>query len=161
MCYEKRMRRFLLSAIVIGVGAVSISPSFSCPSRVSVAYGDTLSSIARSCGVNVEALVRLNPGLTAGTLYAGSVINVPRPAVPSPQQRIGRPTVQVMPPLVPPAVGAPSIGGVPSTVILPPDVPPVPLQHILRGFGDQPGQLPLPPGHIGTMPGNMFPHQRY
>jgi len=146
---------------VLALIALPIAQAHACPSRVSVAYGDTLSSIARSCGVNVEALVRVNPGLTARTLYAGSVINVPRPAVPSPQQRIGRPTVQVMPPLVPPAVGAPSIGGVPSTVILPSSPPPVPHQHILRGFGDQPGQLPLPPGHIGTMPGNMFPHQRY
>lgn len=131
-----------------------------CPARLGVAYGDTLSSIARSCGVNVEALVRVNPGLTARTLRAGATINVPKPALSSQPQRIGRPSVQVMPSLVPPATGAPSIGGAPSTVILPPEAPPVPQQHILRGFGDLPGQLPLPPGHVGTMPGNLLPHQR-
>lgn len=146
---------------ILAILAIPATPASACPSRVSVAYGDTLSSIARSCGVNVEALMRVNPGLNPRRLYAGAVINMPRPALPSPQQRVGRPTVQVMPPLVPPALGAPSIGGVPSTVIMPPAPPPVPQQHILRGFGDQPGQLPLPPGHIGTMPGNMFPHQRY
>lgn len=92
--------------------------------------------------------------------FAGPAIEVPPLDPPSPQLRIGRPSVQVMPPLVPPARPIPSIGGAPSTVILPPEIPPVPPQLILRGFGDLPGQLPLPPGHVGTMPENLLPHQR-
>lgn len=89
-------------------------------------------------------------------------IGVPQPAQPSAPLKVGRPSVQVTPPLVPPAgKKIPSIGGAPSTVILPPEIPPVPQQHILRGFGNLPGQLPLPPGHVGTMPQNLLPHQRY
>lgn len=152
------MRRALL--ITAGLAAFLASPAqAACPARIGVMWGDTLSSIARACGVNVEALRRVNPGLTAETLRAGAVIAVPRPATSSPQTGIGRPSVRVAPPLVPPATGAPSIGGAPSTVILPPEQPPVPPQHILRGFGDPPGQLPLPPGHIGNPPGQLFRHQ--
>lgn len=156
------MRRLatLLAGLCLAVG-LAAEAGAACPSRLQVRYGDTLSSIARTCGVNVQSLLRLNPGLTPETLRAGTAIAVPAPALPSTRMQVGRPSVQVAPPLVPPAYGAPTIGGAPSTVILPPQVPPVPQQHILRGFGDLPGQLPLPPGHVGTMPGNLLPHQRY
>lgn len=127
---------------------MSASPALSaCPPRIGVAYGDTLSSIASACGISVETLRAANPGLSADTLRAGSIIAVPRPALPSPQLEIGRPLVRVTPPLVPPGTG-----GISGTVILPPVQPPIPQQHILRGFGDQPGQLPLPPGHSIRIP---------
>lgn len=118
-----------------------------CPGRLGVAYGDTLDAIAAACGISVEALRAANPGLSARTLRAGTIIAVPRPVVPSPQFDIGRPSVRIAPTLVPPA--AIGRGG---TVILPPQPQPVPPQHILRGFGDGPGQLPLPPGHSIRVP---------
>lgn len=114
-----------------------------CPQRMDVGFGDTLASIARACGVNIEALKQSNPGLTTDSLRAGQFIAVPRPVFPSPQPVIGRPSIQPFPSLVPPASGGDGM----STVILPPRLQPVPQQHILRGFGDQSGQLPLPPGH--------------
>ena len=142
------MRRTILPAASLAACLALVSQAeAACPARLGVAWGDTLTSIARACGVNVEALRQVNPGLTAQTLRAGSFIAVPRPALASPQLGVGRRSVHVAPPLVPPATGGPAIGGAPSTVILPPARPPVPQQHIIRGFDDRPGQLPLPPGH--------------
>lgn len=150
----------LLLAGALTNAAAAYAQAGACPSRLAVSHGDTLSSIARACGVNVQALLGVNPGLTPRTLQAGSYITVPQAPFTAPRFGIGRPSIQPMPQMVPPATGGPSIGGPASTVILPPTQPPVPPQHILRGFGDLPGQLPLPPGHIGTMPENLFPHQR-
>lgn len=146
------MSRFLLAAAVVLGISVSAAQA-ACPARVGVAYGDTLQSIAAACGVNVEALKDMNPGLRADTLRAGAFINIPRPVVRVTPPVIGRPSIQPFPSLVNPSLG----GDGHSTVILPPEQPPVPQQHILRGFGNQPGQLPLPPGH--SNPFNNFPHQ--
>ena len=87
-----------------------------CPDRVSVSFGDTLASIAQDCGVNVEALRQLNPGLNAKTLRQGTFVRMPRPALSSPQtdRRSGR--VEATRPLV----RSPTPGGTP-TVILPPE----------------------------------------
>ena len=86
-----------------------------CPERVGVAFGDTLASIAQACGVNVEALRQLNPGLTAKTLRQGTFVRVPQPPLPSTWAERRRGTVEVIPPLV----RSPSVGATP-TVILPP-----------------------------------------
>ncbi|MBI1620229.1 LysM peptidoglycan-binding domain-containing protein [Aquamicrobium zhengzhouense] len=152
------MRKLLSSAIVLFAIAPSIAQA-ACPARVGVSYGDTLQSIASACGVNVEALKQANPGLRPETLQAGTYIAVPKPVLLTPPPVIGRPSIQTFPSLVGPATGGDSR----STVILPPQPTPVPQQHILRGFGNQPGQLPLPPGHAD--PFNDFPfmnpaHQR-
>lgn len=122
-----------------------------CPSRVGVGFGATIGSIAQACGVNEEALKQLNPGLNADTLRAGAVINVPPPALPSAEVRVGRSALHVQPLQVSPATGGAST----STVILPDPRPPLAPHQILRGFGDQPGQLPLPPGH--SDPFSRFP----
>ena len=138
------MNRLVLAAAAF----MATSPAHAaCPARIAVAYGDTLGAIATACGISVETLRNANPGLTAETLRAGTFIAVPRPPLPSPQIEIGRPIVRVAPQLVPPGTG-----GASGTVILPPVPPAVPPQHILRGFGDQPGQLPLPPGHSIRVP---------
>ena len=136
-------RAFVAAALGLGLWSGTLTVAHAaCPARVTISYGDTLSSIARACGITVDTLRSANPGLHADSLQAGAAIAVPRPPLPSTQLRVGRPSVQVVPPLV-----YPSVGGSSSTVILPPEPIPVPQQHILRGFGDKPGQLPLPPGH--------------
>lgn len=135
-----------LVALLATATAPQASAATPCPPRVAVSYGDTLGSIAAACGISIANLRLANPGLSARTLRAGTTIAVPRPAMPSRQGIIGRPSVRLAPPLVPPSIG----GGGSATVILPPE--PVPQQHILRGFGNQPGQLPLPPGHESPFP---------
>jgi LysM repeat protein len=139
---------FPLLALLAAALVAPPAGATACPPRIAVSYGDTLSAIAAACGVSVESIRLANPGLSARTLRAGVSIAIPRPALPSPQGTIGHPSVLPMPPLVPPSVG----GGGSATVILPPPPVPVPQQHILRGFGDQPGQLPLPPGHGSPFP---------
>ncbi|MEO3998642.1 LysM domain-containing protein [Mesorhizobium sp. CAU 1732] len=140
--------RAIIGVFVAGFVCAPLSAYAACPSRIGIEYGDTLGSIARACGISVETLRQANPGLSPVNLQAGTFIAVPRPALPSRQITIGQPTVPIMPPLVPP-----SVGGNSPTVILPPQPAPIPQQHILRGFGDQPGQLPLPPGHAPQIPG--------
>lgn len=144
--YDSGMKAQLHTAIVAALlllGSAPANATTACPSRVLISYGDTLSSIANACGITVAALRSANPGLSAGNLQAGMSITVPRPPLPSPMAETNRPLVRIAPSLVPPAIG----GGGSSTVILPPESIPVPQQHILRGFGNKPGQLPLPPGH--------------
>lgn len=87
-----------------------------CPERVGVRFGDTLASIARICGVNVEALRQLNPGLTTQTLRPGSFVKAPRPPLPSARAEHRRGVVDIIPPLV----RSPGSGETP-TVILPPE----------------------------------------
>ena len=136
------MKRLLSTAAFLA-GLASVPAMAACPERVSVGYGVTLSSVARACGVSAASLRLANPGLGDGTLRAGAIINVPRQRYSTPRTGSGRSSLRLAPSRVPPALGADGS----STVILPPVQPPIPQQHILRGFGDQPGQLPLPPGH--------------
>ncbi|TKT81309.1 LysM peptidoglycan-binding domain-containing protein [Aquamicrobium sp. LC103] len=152
---RKRPIRTILTRLAAGAALclpalAYVSPAAAqddCGGKVGVRYGDTVSSIAQACGVNVQTVLQANPGLTADNLKSGTYIIVPPPALPSPMNGIGRPLVRQAPSLVPPV----SIGA-PSSVILPPPQPPIPQQHILRGFGDEPGQLPLPPGHYIKVP---------
>lgn len=90
-----------------------------CPQRLNITIGATLETIARSCGISVERLRGVNPGLSATTMQAGTFINIPRPALPSPQLPIGRSAVKVAPPLIPPVTGTSSS----ATVIAPPAPP--------------------------------------
>lgn len=140
-------RRRILPAAIALLAALPAPAGAACPERMAVAAGATLSGIARACGVDVEALRMANPGLRPDTLRAGTTLVVPPQALPSRPLPIGRQGVAIAPPMVPPA-----IVGTRSTVILPPEPPAVPQQHILRGFGDQPGQLPLGPGHVQPFP---------
>lgn len=135
------------------LGAFAMEANAACPARIVITRSTTFDSVAQACGINIEALKSVNPRLIANTLQAGMTLIVPPPPLPTPMLGIGRPSVQIMPPLVPPAAG-PSL----PTVILPPEPSPIPPQHILRGFGDQPGQLPLPPGHsLPLHPPPLFP----
>lgn len=141
-----RASGILLLAAAMAAGLATAADA-ACPGRVGVGVGDTLVSIARACGISVESLRSVNPGLSAGTLRPGTFVAVPRPPLPSPMSGIGRPSVRVAPSLVPPATGiSPS-----STVIPPPAPPVVPRPHPLPGF-DEPLGAGMPPRHV-------FPHR--
>lgn len=60
-----------------------------CPARVNPSFGETVDSIAARCGVTPEALRSRNPGLDADSPQIGIRIEVPRPALPSPQIEVG------------------------------------------------------------------------
>lgn len=143
-----RCRKICLLPLTFALATLFAAPvQAACPARVSAGLSDTIGSIAAACGVNAEALKQLNPGLGSDTLRPGMVVRVPRPPIPSTDVRIGRSNLQVQPlPSAPATIGSPT-----STVILPASPPLLPHQ-VLRGFGDQPGQLPLPPGHSNPFP---------
>lgn len=100
-----------------------------CPQRLNITIGATLESIARSCGISVERLRGVNPGLSATTMQAGTFINIPRPALPSPQLPIGRSSVKVAPPLIPSVTGTSSS----ATAIAPP-APPIIHRYEIPGL---------------------------
>ena len=56
-----------------------------CGGSVGVRSGDTVGSIARDCGINVEKLKQANPGLNERTLRNGTFVTVPRDPLPSPR----------------------------------------------------------------------------
>ena len=60
-----------------------------CPARVSPSFGETVDTIAARCGVTPEALRSRNPGLDGTSPAIGIRIEVPRPALPSPQIEVG------------------------------------------------------------------------
>lgn len=136
-------------AILTGLLLVTSGPALAqqrCPDRITVSRGDTLSAIANACGTSVERLRDANPGVQARSLQAGTFLNIPRGAITTPPQRFGRPSIELAPRLqIAPGTTSP-------TVILSPQPIPVPQQHILPGFGNRPGQLPLPPGHAPDFP---------
>lgn len=141
----------------LGLTLLATMPAYAaCPERIMVTGGNvSLAAIARTCGINVEALKSINPGMSGPIVNEGTVVRIPREAISLPSFEIGRTygrTEGLEVPLAPGSSG--------STVILPPPAPTVPPQHILRGFGDQPGQLPLPGGHsaptYGTPPFPQF-----
>lgn len=135
----------ILGSIVFAVLA-SAHAEAACPERLGVGFGDTLTSIARACGISVETLRAANPGLGDDTLRPGRTVTVPRPALPSPQLPLGRSPLRIAPSTVPPA-----------TAVSPPTVTPPPplLQHpqMPRDFDVRPRHMrprePFPP----------FPHQ--
>ncbi|RIK88676.1 MAG: hypothetical protein DCC69_00820 [Hyphomicrobiales bacterium] len=129
----------LAAAIWLAAGAAQAA----CPQRLGVSHGDTLESIARACGISVETLRGVNPGLDAGTLRPGTFVVVPRPALPSPQLPVGRRSIEAMPPLVPPATGIS-----PSTTVIAPPKPPVFPRFDIPGMEEPPGHLPPRPGHF-------------
>jgi hypothetical protein len=126
---------------------VATAANASCPARVTAGTSASLEAVARVCGVNIEALKAANPGLISNVAQPGTTIFIPRPALPSDRPIIGQPSIRTAPSQVPYATG-PSM----PTVILPPAQQEIPQQHILRGFGDKPGQLPLPLGHSSPFP---------
>lgn len=139
------LRTALITLALLPVAATAANAA--CPSRVTAGTAASLEAVARVCGVNLEALKAANPGLISNVAQPGTTIFIPRPALPSDRPTIGQPSIRTLPSQVPYAPG-PSM----PTVILPPVQQQIPQQHILRGFGDQPGQLPLPPGHSLPFP---------
>lgn len=71
----------LLTASFAAVGGVGASGS--CPSYITVQWGDTLSGIAKQCGTTVDAIRAANPGL-GWWLYAGQVLYIPSGYTPPP-----------------------------------------------------------------------------
>lgn len=135
-------------ALLAGTVPASAQVQQRCPERLGVVHGDTLTHIARRCGVSVARLRQANPGLDADTLRAGMRIAVPRAHLPSPTQPGGGRLIEVLP-----GQNLPSGSSSPSTVILPPQPPRIPQQHIIvPGFNDRPGQLPHPHHPQGLRP---------
>ena len=138
---------------VLFTGMMLSGAQAACPERLAVSVGDTLWGIARACGISVETLRGANPGLNERTLRPGLFLAVPRPALPSSQQPVGRPSLRVAPPLVPPAtitVPTPTIPTPgPPPAILHPQMPP---EFDTRPQHMRPKRPPL--GHP------PFPHQQ-
>ena len=135
------MARATLPLAALALLAIAGAAQAACPQRLGIDHGDTLESIAQACGISIETLRGANPGLNDRTLRPGTFITVPRPALPSPQLPLGRRSIQVMPPLVPPATGTS-----PSTTVIPP--PPPAMQHpqVPEGFDTRPQHMrPRPP----------------
>ena len=74
-------KRIVQSAVVLVIlvtsfGSIRGASAWSCPSYITVQWGDTLSGIAVQCGTTVEAIQRVNPGL-GWWVYAGQVLCIP------------------------------------------------------------------------------------
>lgn len=144
----KEKAALFATAVAIGTAFVAQAEA-ACPARLSARVGDTAYSIARACGLNEEALKSANAGIRAdGTVLPGTTVRIPRPALPSEMLEIGKPLIRVQPSQVP-NVAIP--GG--STVILPPEPPPLPRRHVIRPFPPQPGQID-PLGSLPPLPFN-------
>ncbi|MGF1502988.1 MAG: LysM domain-containing protein [Paracoccaceae bacterium] len=77
-----RRLRALCAAALVGLAAAlpATADARVCPPQIVVHPGDTLSRIAHACGVSVHAMLRANPQVThPSVIFAGEVLNVPRP----------------------------------------------------------------------------------
>jgi LysM repeat protein len=77
----------VIRLLAAGVALIVLLPAGAsaadCGSRVRIGPGETVSSIARRCGVNVQALRAANPGISDRNFQRGTTLNVPRVALPS------------------------------------------------------------------------------
>ncbi len=99
-CNHGRMallRPLLLAAVLLASLLAAPAVAQSCPDRLGVRFGDTLSEIARRCGTSVDRIRAANPGLRPGNLRAGGFIAMPGASLPSPQNQIGRPLIRRSP----------------------------------------------------------------
>ena len=136
----KPRTKLLLAMVPVIFGMSATAAGAACPQRLGIGHGDTLESIAQTCKISVQRLKNANPGLNVSGLQAGTFVVVPRPVLPSQQLTVGRPSIRVAPPLVPPATGiAPS-----KTVIAPPP-PPVVHRFELPGLAGQPERFTINP----------------
>ena len=80
-------KRILQSLLILAVLAGTFASAGSawawsnCPSQIVVQWGDTLSGIAATCGVSMDAIRAANPGL-GWWVYAGQVLNIPNGYIP-------------------------------------------------------------------------------
>lgn len=130
----------LLASVPAVLGLSTMAARADCPQRLGISHGDSMESIARICGITVERLRSANPGLSDTNLQVGTVVTVPRPALPSTQLPYGRPSITVTPPLVPKATGIS-----PSTTVIAPPPPPVVHQFEIPGLADQPDKFGIRP----------------
>ena len=84
MKHKALIRLLVLTAILVGSFAStgSVLAGGYCGATYTVQWGDTLGRIASICGVTVDGIYAVNPGL-GGVLYAGQTINIPS-STPSP-----------------------------------------------------------------------------
>lgn len=87
------------AALFVLVSLLTASPALACPSQMTITRGDTLSAIAAACGVNVETLMRANPGLRPNMIQPGMIVDVPSASLPSAQLPYNRPQITVAPPI--------------------------------------------------------------
>ena len=86
MAHKTLIRLVLLAAVLLGsfASAGSAQAGGYCGATYTVQWGDTLGRIASICGVTVDAIYAVNPGL-GSVIYAGQVINIPTSAPVPPQ----------------------------------------------------------------------------
>jgi LysM repeat protein len=75
----KRILQFLMVVAILVMSCASTGRALAwsgCSGYITVQWGDTLSSLASSCGTTVEAIQAANPGM-GWWLYAGQVLNMP------------------------------------------------------------------------------------
>lgn len=87
------------TALLLLVPLLTASPALACPGQLTISRGDTLSAIAADCGVNIETLMRANPGLRPNMIQPGMIVDVPSVALPSAQLPYNRPQITVAPPI--------------------------------------------------------------
>lgn len=134
----------VITPALLGLSAMATSAA--CPQRLGIGYGDSLESIAHGCGITVERLRSVNPGLNSTNLQAGTFVTIPRPALPSPQLPYGRQSIRIAPSLVPPATGIS-----PSQTVIAPPPPPVVRHFEIPGLAEQPERFSIRPRPL--MPG--------
>lgn len=77
------MSRLVFGLAGMAVLLLSLSSWAGCGGNVGVRVGDTVSSIAQDCNINVETLKQANPGLSERTLRSGTYVQVPSAPLPS------------------------------------------------------------------------------
>src|SRR5690606_12208122 len=61
-----------------------------CEPRTVVRFGEDASALAHRCGINVERLKAVNPGMPdLNRPFSGTIVNVPPPALPTVRMRSG------------------------------------------------------------------------
>jgi hypothetical protein len=90
------------------------SPALAQCGRSPLAFGETAGAMAVRCGVNMEALKLRNPGLNADTARQGLYLDVPPPALPTPQlPAFGNKAMGSVGPIVPRGVTGGAVRGLP------------------------------------------------
>ncbi len=75
---SKRLFQFIMLVVILAASFASTgyARAWSCTSTITVQRGDTLSGLAATCGVTIDAIRAANPGL-GWWVYAGQVLCIP------------------------------------------------------------------------------------
>jgi LysM repeat protein len=87
-----KQQRSLLKASISALMGQPMPPLRACGASYVVRSGDTLSAIARRCGVTVSGLMRWN-GLRSDRIRVGQVLSIPAQAAPAAKKRIVKPGI--------------------------------------------------------------------